>query len=191
MELTFTGREFSKDDLSEHPIKKGEYEKCTFRNCDLSNSDISEYLFEHCAFIGCNLSLIKLNRTTFRDVNFKDCKMLGLHFENCNKFALSFSFDHCVLNHSSLYQMKLKNTCFKHTLLHEVDLTECDLAGAVFDTCDFSGATFDHTILEKADLRTAYNYSIDPERNRIKKAKFSLPEVVGLLNKYDIVIEGI
>ena len=44
--------------------------------------------------------------------------------------------------------------------------------------------------LEKADFRTAFNYSIDPENNRMKKAKFSPPEVVGLLNKYDIEIDG-
>jgi hypothetical protein len=52
-----------------------------------------------------------------------------------------------------------------------------------------SGATFENTNLEKADFRTSFNYSIDPEINRIKKAKFALPEVLGLLNKYDLVIE--
>jgi hypothetical protein len=44
-------------------------------------------------------------------------------------------------------------------------------------------------VLEKTDFRTAYNYSFDPENNRIKKAKFSLAQVVGLLDKYDIHIE--
>jgi uncharacterized protein YjbI with pentapeptide repeats len=58
----------------------------------------------------------------------------------------------------------------------------------VFDNCDFRGAIFDHTNIEKADLRTSYNYSIDPEINRIKKAKFSILGVSGLLNKYDIEI---
>jgi fluoroquinolone resistance protein len=47
---------------------------------------------------------------------------------------------------------------------------------------------FDHTILEKADLRSSYNYSFDPEINRIKKAMFSLQGIPGLLNKYDIEI---
>ncbi len=70
----------------------------------------------------------------------------------------------------------------------EVDFTECDLTAASFDNCDMLEATFDRTILEKADFRTAYHYSINPEVNRIKKAKFSLPEVTGLLNKYDIEI---
>jgi len=43
--------------------------------------------------------------------------------------------------------------------------------------------------LENADLRTSYNYSIDPDANRIRKAKFSLPAVIGLLDKYYLDIE--
>lgn len=43
--------------------------------------------------------------------------------------------------------------------------------------------------MEKADFRTSYNFSIDPDVNRIKKAKFSLDGVRGLLDKYDIQID--
>ncbi len=78
---------------------------------------------------------------------------------------------------------------FRNTQLQEADFSQCELMEAVFDHCDLLSATFDNTNLEKADLRTAYNYSIDPEKNRVKKAKFSLAGVGGLLNKYDIVIE--
>ncbi len=42
---------------------------------------------------------------------------------------------------------------------------------------------------EGVDFRTSFNYSIDPQLNRIKKAKFSLPGIAGLLDKYDIVID--
>jgi hypothetical protein len=42
--------------------------------------------------------------------------------------------------------------------------------------------------MEKADFRSAFNYSINPEINRIKKAKFSLTGLQGLLGKYDIEI---
>jgi hypothetical protein len=52
-----------------------------------------------------------------------------------------------------------------------------------------TGARFENTIIEKADLRTSYNYSIDPENNRIKKAKFSLAQIAGLLDKYNIEID--
>ena len=50
-------------------------------------------------------------------------------------------------------------------------------------------AIFDKTLLEKSDFRKAFNYTIDPETNRIKKAKFSLHSISGLLVKYDIEIE--
>jgi fluoroquinolone resistance protein len=50
-------------------------------------------------------------------------------------------------------------------------------------------AIFENTILENADLSTSSNFSIDPETNRIRKAKFSRLGIVGLLDKYDIEIE--
>ena len=70
-----------------------------------------------------------------------------------------------------------------------MDFTECDLTGAVFDNCDLLGAAFENTILKTADFRTSINYSINPDINQIKKAKFSLPAVIGLLDRYDIKIE--
>jgi fluoroquinolone resistance protein len=70
-----------------------------------------------------------------------------------------------------------------------VDFTDADISQCVFDNCDLLGSIFKNTNLEKADLITASNYSIDPELNRLKKAKFSQPAVVGLLDKYDIIIK--
>ena len=89
----------------------------------------------------------------------------------------------------SFYKLKLKKTIFTSTKLEEVDFTEADLSGSVFENCDLYKTIFQKTILQKADFRTAINYSIDPEQNNIKKAKFSLPDVVGLLNNYDIEIQ--
>ena len=181
---------FDKSDFTQNPLPKGEYESCVFNNCSFSNADLTEVKFVECEFLGCNLSLATLTNTAFRDTKFKDCKMLGLHFENCNKFGLTMGFDNCIINHSSFYQTKQKKTTFKNSQLQEADFTECDLTSSVFENCDLARAAFYNTILEKADFRTSFNYSIDPEINRIKKAKFSLPGIVGLLYKYDIEIEG-
>ncbi|MCD6063611.1 MAG: pentapeptide repeat-containing protein [Flavipsychrobacter sp.] len=169
--------------------EKSEYENCTFRNCDLSGAGLSGSIFIDCSFTGCNLSMAKLVKTAFRGVKFQNCKMMGLQLGDCSEFALEFSFDGCVLDHSSFYQMKLKKTRFTDCRMVETDLTSADLTEATFSNCDLSGATFDNTTLEKADLRTAYNYSIDPERNKIKKAKVSLAGIPGLLYKYDLDIE--
>ena len=179
---------FDKKDFKDHSLAKGEYENCRFLNCDFSNGDLSDRQFTDCEFSGCNLSLAKLSKTAFRDIAFRDCKMLGLRFDHCYEFGLSFSFENCILNHSSFYKTKIKKTTFKNVQLQETDFTECDLTNSVFDNCDLTGATFDGTIIEKSDFRTSYNYTIDPEMNRIKKAKFSIFGVSGLLSKYDIEI---
>ncbi len=115
--------------------------------------------------------------------------MLGFHFENCDQLGLTFRFENCQLDHSSFYQVKLNHTVFLKTSLREVDFTETDLRNTVLDECDLLNATFEYTNLERANLSSALNYSIDPESNRIKGAKFSLPSVVGLLNKYQIEIQ--
>jgi uncharacterized protein YjbI with pentapeptide repeats len=184
-ETYFTDQTFARIET----LTKGEYEGCTFNSCNFSDSDLSGNKFSDCTFNGCNLSLAKLNKTALRDVEFKDCKMLGLRFDNCNDFGLSFSLDGCQLNHSSFYKMSIKKTVFKNSQLQETDFSEADLTGAMFDNCNLTNATFAQTNLEKADLRTSYNYSIDPENNRLKKAKFSMEGVIGLLDKYDIEIE--
>jgi uncharacterized protein YjbI with pentapeptide repeats len=72
--------------------------------------------------------------------------------------------------------------------MQEVDFSDADLTQAIFDTFDLLNASFDQTNLEKVDFRTAYNYRIDPERNRLKKAIFSSNGVIGLLDKYDLII---
>jgi fluoroquinolone resistance protein len=170
-------------------LAKGEYDNCTFNNCNFSIKELSQLAFTDCTFNACDLSLAKLNKTAFRDVQFKNCKMLGLRFDTCNEFGLSFSFDNCQLNHSSFYKVNITKTVFKDSQLQDVDFSEADLTGTVFDNCNLMQAMFDRTILDKSDLRTSFNFIIDPEINRIKKTKFSIEGVVGLLAKYDILID--
>lgn len=179
---------FEKIDYTERALVSATYESCHFVNCNFSNTNLSGIQFSECVFTGCNLSMAKLGKTAFRDVTFKACKLLGLHFHDCDAFLFAVYFEHCILNVSSFYKVKLKKTIFKNTSLQEADFTEADLSEAVLDNCDLTNAVFDNSILEKADLRTAYNYSIDPARNSIKKAKFSVTGIAGLLDNYDIEI---
>ncbi|WP_373540162.1 pentapeptide repeat-containing protein [Chamaesiphon sp.] len=188
---------FDRIDFTQNPLIKGEYEYCNFVNCNFLESDLSGIKFLECEFLGCNLSLVDLGRTSLKEIKFKDCKMLGLNFGDCNEFGFVVSFDTCILNHSSFSgtadpikkRVKFKQTVFKNSQLHEVNFTECDLSSSVFDLCDLTRTIFEYTILEKADFRNSFNYSIDPELNRIKKAKFSRSGVAGLLDKYDIEID--
>jgi len=181
---TFNGNNFLANKLP-----KADYENCNFINCNFSNSDLSSVNFIDCEFESCDLSMAKLIDTSFNNVYFKSCKLLGLHFDDCNKFSLSFSFDNCIINLSSFYKLKIQNTKFLNCELQEVDFTETNLTLSILNGCDLSKAVFENTIIEKTDFRTSYNYSIDPNKNKIKKAKFSINEITGLLDKYDIIIK--
>ncbi|SDM38048.1 pentapeptide repeat-containing protein [Kriegella aquimaris] len=170
-------------------LTKAEYENCIFERCNFADGDLANQNFMECKFIACNLSNTNLTNTIFKDCLFKESKMVGVKFSDCNSFLMSFTFENCILDFASFYQLKIKNTRFIASKLEGVDFTETDLSGCQFDRCDLKGAIFQHSLLERADFRTAFNYSLDPEINRIKKALFAAPEVVGLLQKYDIVIE--
>jgi fluoroquinolone resistance protein len=180
---------FDKKDHSEEALSPGEYDNCQFNNCNFANGNLSQIVFIDCTFTNCNLSGAKLQKTSFRDCTFKDCKHIGLHYFNCHDFLFAVTFENCNLNLASFYRMKIKKTHFKNCNLQEVDFTETDLSATVFENCDLDLAIFENTILEKADLRTAFNYSINPENNYIKKAKFSSLGLAGLLGQYDLEIE--
>ncbi len=182
-------KEFTNISSSESPLQQGEYESCTFSNCIFTETDLSDFSFETCIFNNCDLSNAKITHTAFKDVEFRNCKLMGLQFDECNPFLLAFRFVNCQLNLSAFYGLKLKNTRFENCILNEVDFTDTNLSGSTFKNCDFSGAMFGNTNLEKADFRTSVNFSINPETNRITKARFSAENITGLLDKYNIRIE--
>jgi fluoroquinolone resistance protein len=180
---------FEQLDLASAPVRGNTYENCAFQNCIFTEADFSEVRFIDCSFENCDLSNVNLSETAFRGVTFKACKMLGLKFEHCNPFLFAVRFEDCQLNFSSFYQCGLQKTVFQDCSLHEVDFAGADLAAADFSESDLNGAVFDDTVLDKADLRTAKNYSIDPNQNSIKKARFRPEGLIGLLWQYDIEVE--
>ncbi|MFA5848998.1 MAG: pentapeptide repeat-containing protein [Bacteroidales bacterium] len=182
-------KNFRDKKYSENELVTGEYGGCSFTNCNFSNANLSEIVFTECKFENCDLSMAKLVNTTFGDVEFSNCKLLGLRFDSCNKMTLALNFSYCNLNFASFYKLKLKKARFDNCKMEEVEFAETDLTGSVFNNCDLVRAVFENTILEGCDLRTSFNFSINPEINRIVKAKFSHQNIAGLLYKYNLTIE--
>ena len=190
MDATYVeGKTFERTDFRKNPPVKADYEDCTFIGCELSEVNLSGINFISCRFEECNLSLAKLGHTGFRDTEFIGCKLLGLRFADCNENGLSVNFKRCNLRNASFYRTKLKKTLFSACDLQETDFGECDAGGSVFENCDLRLAIFDNSKLEKADFRGSVNYSIDPARNKLKKARFSLTGLPGLLEKYELDID--
>jgi fluoroquinolone resistance protein len=94
------------------------------------------------------------------------------------------------MDYCSFYGRKLKKTGFVKCSLKNVDFSETDLTSSIFSNSDLTGATFSNTLLERVDFRTATNFSINPEFNKIKKAKFSAFQLEGLLYKYQLDIDS-
>ena len=182
------GQVFDGNDYTEQPLPRAAYERCTFTNCTFPKSDLSAIAFRDCAFDGCDFSNARLVATSLNDVRFVRCKLMGVHFEQCNTLLMTVGFDECMMQFASFLRLPLKHTRFRNCYLQEVDFTDADLTRSVFERCDLERAIFDNTNLTMADLRSSFNYAINPERNKLKKAEFSLAGVVGLLGKYDIVV---
>ena len=124
-------------------LARGTYENCLFENCNFENSQFNHLIFIDCTFKDCNLSNVSLTQTSFREVSFLNCKMIGLHFENCMPFLFAVSFAKCQLNLSSFYKVNLKKTTFTNCELKEVDFTSANLAEAYLAECDCQLAVFD------------------------------------------------
>lgn len=165
------------------------FEHCHFSNCTFQAVNLTNTAFSECTFEACDLSTAQIANTAFKEVAFIDCKLLGLPFENCNKFLLQFSFTNCQVNYASFYQLKIPKTIFKNCSLQQADFTGADLRNAAFLDCNLSGAVFENTTLIKADLTTAQGFTIDLEKNTATKARFSQSGLHGLLTKYRLSIE--
>ena len=177
-ELDFSGQKVDND-----------YEECAFSSCNFSESKLNGVNFINCTFIDCNLSNAVLRNTSFQEATFQDCKLLGLKFSACSSFLLSLSFEKCMLDFSSFYQLNMSTSSFNGCRLKDVDFTQCNLSGVYLANCDLTGASFEDTNLHKADLSTAYGFSIDPQLNNVKQATFSRDGLAGLLTKYSLNIE--
>ena len=124
---------------------------------------------ESCNFLNCNFSESDLKGITFSEFSLKGCnlslvKTLGMAFKDVQ-----------------VKDCKLPG-------LHFVDIANADLSSALFAYCDHSDTRFENTNLEKAGFRTAFNYALDPDKNRTKGAKYFKEGVAELLYRYEIEI---
>jgi len=166
-----------------------EFESCTFKSCDFSDSDLSDCCFTDCRLVDCSLSMATITNTGMRNMAFLGCKVVGVDFSKCRALLFAVSFEKCCLDYSGFSKTRLKKTTFNGCSIREADFTAADLTGTCFDDCDLERAVFSRTNLSQADFRTSRHYTINLEANLVRKAKFSVAGVAGLLSQYDIVIE--
>lgn len=155
--------------------------------CNFIESDLRDAKFIECEFEGCTISAAKIDGTLLQ-ASFKDCKIEGINFFQLRQSMIELSFENCLIRHSSFATMKLMKTNFTRSTFDNVDFADADLAESKFANCEFRDCVFQNTNLSKADFVGARGYAINPMNNKIKKAKFDMPEVLSLLAAFDIKI---
>ncbi|RPD49246.1 pentapeptide repeat-containing protein [Hymenobacter sediminis] len=170
-------------------VGQREFEQYHFLNFDLSQANLSGRLFSECRFENCNLAGSSLANTSLQNVAFDGCKLIGLQFEACRDMLFGVHFDRCQLDYASFGGKTMVNTRFVDCSMREVNFSSTNLAGAVFQNCELDRAIFLQSQLTGADLRTAHNVVLDPERNELTKARFSLLSLPGLLTRHQLEIE--
>jgi uncharacterized protein YjbI with pentapeptide repeats len=168
------------------PIERS-YESTEFRSC--SFNDITGVAFTDCLFSSCNMSNAQVAKAKAQDLTFRDCKLIGINFYQMLDFGFSLHFENCLLDYASFDKKKMNKSTFENCKLHGANFSKADLSKAIMKDCDLADAIFDGTNLSGMDFTTNRNFSIDPQQNLIRKARFAAHGLAGLLTKYEIIIE--
>jgi uncharacterized protein YjbI with pentapeptide repeats len=187
--LEFEGQTFRKQSLNKVIFTSRIFLECEFEHCDINETDFSNSRFSECKFLQSRISMASLKSCKMQDVSFSESKIVGVDFSECDPLLLSMAFDRCSIQSANFSQMNLRGIGFLKSIVKECRFIETELTAASFKGCDLSGTIFHNTILTEADLTDACNYRIDPMTNKLRKARFSLPEAVTLLEMLQIEIE--
>lgn len=165
-----------------------EFVSCAFTGINFTELRLKKAKFIECSFKECNLSNVDLMACSFRDVDFDQCKLVGVNWSALSSI-FELRFHDCHMDYSVFQELKLPNTIFEKCLLRDADFHGSDLRKARFTESDLSSCFFSRCNLEGADFREAKNYSLNLNDNKVRKAKFSLPEAVELFRHFEIEVE--
>lgn len=184
-----------------------------FSNLVLDNEVIEEIEFTECVFDKCQFLEVDVRNCIFRNCEFKDCVICNIKFDICSMTntlfvnnilvgidwillklkgnpTLPFSvLESCQIRYNIFNKMELTKFDFSTCKFEESYFDECNLVGSNFHGLNLCNTKFTRCDLSKSDFREATEYNIDVKDNIVRKAKFSFPEVVNLLNSFDIIID--
>ncbi len=172
-----------------------EFHDCIFEKSSFVETKFASCKFTDCTFSNCDLSMINVGECNFVNTEFENSKMIGIDWTSSNlgkqakfQFYKNIDFNNCVINYSNFLGLNLKKILFHNCIAKEVDFSEANLNEANFSGTDLEGSLFKQTDLTDANFVGAKNYTIVPGLNKMKGAKFSMPEVLSLLYSMEIEI---
>ncbi|EKE01628.1 MAG: hypothetical protein ACD_21C00088G0003 [uncultured bacterium] len=186
---------FENLDCSSKTIQNKLFEKCEFKRCNFDKASLLNCRFVDCEFAHCALNTTIITNSAFSDVVFDNSKMMGINWPPAKwpQIRLSglISFYSCNISHSNFFGMNLSEVNIQDCKAIDADFREADLSRSNLTNTDFHQSLFIRTKLTEADFSGAINYSIDMTLNDVKKATFTFPDCINLLQHFEIQINGL
>lgn len=186
--LYYVNQVFEKDEVLTIATVETQFDACVFKNLDFTTTNFLGCDFTNCTFDNCNFSMVKFGPIGLDKVFFLNCKMIGADFTHAKDFLFAANFTNCILDYAAFMKKKNRKCHFNNCSLKGADFSEADLTGAQFERCNLSAAVFMRSILNGANFVSSFNFTIDPEKNMLRKAKFTADGLVGLLTNYGIIV---
>jgi len=188
----YTDQSFKRINYRNKTINRKTFQNCIFTNCAFQEATFLNCKFRDCSFSDCDLRLMHVAGSSFRESIFKHSTVTGVNWVegSWSKSGLleSIGFIDSEVSYSSFFGLELAKLVITKCVAKNADFAEANLTQADFTETDFAESRFLHTNLTEANFTHARNYAIDPGLNKLKDAKFSLPEAINLLRCMNIVL---
>ena len=179
--------------FEEENFENIEFVECNFTGCQFLNIKIKNCKFKNCRFKNCVIGNIGFLYCEATNLEFSNSVLIGIIWNDLKnkriETAIFRSMKDCTIKYNYFTNLKLVKYNFIGSQFDESYFEECKLVEAKFNGVNLHGTKFIKCDLSGADFRDALEYEIDISDNKLKKAKFSFPEVVSLLSSLNIIID--
>lgn len=183
-DVTFQGLDFSVEGLN-----PGFYDACLFLNCQAGTAGLKQVVFSEVTWEGGSWVAVPIGESlALRGMLFRNVEIRQCDFSRVNALGLSLRFENCKIEHVHFVGLKITGTQFLNCSFRNCDFSGCDLKESNFNGTSFDQVLIDGCNLEKADFRTAREFSIDPRQNKMKGARFAPDNLTGLLQGWGLKI---
>lgn len=175
--------------LPSGPWTNHHFENCHFEGLTFGEMDWRNTRFENCTFERCNLVGVRWTGARLHGVDFKECTVDRLRWSTLSPQFLNLSLHECQATGGDWSDLDLKGC-----KLIDSNLSACDFSGADARNVDWSGSKLTEVIFHRSDLRegdfrTAIEWNIDPQENRVRDARFASNNLEGLVGRMGIRLD--
>ena len=189
----FEEQEIKDQQYEDQSFENFEFVECNFTKCQFLNIKLTNCKFKNCKFNNCVIGNIKFLYSEAKNLELVNSVLIGIIWNDLKnngiETAIFRSMKSCTIKYNYFTNLKLVKYDFRDSQFDESYFEECRLTDAKFNNVNLHGTKFIKCDLSGADFRNALEYEIDITDNKLKKAKFSFPEVVSLLSSLNIIID--